>query len=509
MGLLKLLLPTLLLITYIPDSVLSFQIPSVSFSNPPNSRQKLNLSAIPPPDYTEDEIRPIANRKPMWEGKPGRGGWKQGQLEKVAGWAASTEANRPIVCEFEPHAFWLWTRWRGTVLSFTFVNVLMTMAMCAMLDWSVHTFSESTWPILNVPPMDDPIVQQLIGVNKLWEYLLTLCTFILTFFISETYRFWKQVYFTTRAIQGRINDICMLITIGSQRGDCTEWGCEVDGMSNSENIHLGYTSGYSHSSAKLVRLCSRLIKLSHAFFWAATPTHSDGVRDGGFEDGSHVIQGLPAELENSDIIGPLLLSPEGLSQLVAEGELTELEKRALIGSGLPPSQYAYIMLEWVGIHAMNGMKQGEIVGGPGLEENILKQLNTLRAEYFNIGDMMAGRMVLAYVQLVQVLVDSLVFLAPFALYPEVGSLAIPLTGMFTLFFKGLLELSKSFLDPFGVEGSPGQNIRIDVLVSELNFGAGSRWVKSGESLPSEEEIASWLPYRSSAPSSRPGSSGIV
>ena len=56
------------------------------------------------------------------------------------------------------------------------------------------------------------------------------------------------------------------------------------------------------------------------------------------------------------------------------------------------------------------------------------------------------------VQLVQVIIDSLVVLSPFALYPELGSLSIPATGLLTLFFKGLLELSKSFLDPFGNEG---------------------------------------------------------
>ena len=94
-----------------------------------------------------------------------------------------------------------------------------------------------------------------------------------------------------------------------------------------------------------------------------------------------------------------------------------------------------------------------------------------------------GRMPLAYVQLVQILVDSLVWLSPFSLYSGLGSLSIPLCGLLTLFFKGLLELSKSFLDPFGNEGYPGQNIRVDVLVSELNFGASSRWAKAAEYLP--------------------------
>ncbi len=108
-------------------------------------------------------------------------------------------------------------------------------------------------------------------------------------------------------------------------------------------------------------------------------------------------------------------------------------------------------------------------------------------------------MPLAYVQLVHIIVDSLVWLAPFSLYPSLGGLSIPLVGLLTLFFKGLLELSKSFLDPFGNEGKigktkltiqslyrscyPDQNIRVDVLVSELNFGASNRWTKAAEYLP--------------------------
>ena len=49
-----------------------------------------------------------------------------------------------------------------------------------------------------------------------------------------------------------------------------------------------------------------------------------------------------------------------------------------------------------------------------------------------------------------------------------------------------MDLSKSFLDPFGIEGYPGQNIRVDVLVSELNFGSARRWVNAGSSVPSSD-----------------------
>ena len=237
--------------------------------------------------------------------------------------------------------------------------------------------------------------------------------------------------------------------------------------------------------------CTRLIRLSHTFFWAATPTCSNGVGDGGIADGDELDE-LPRQQIEKDAIGPLLLSAQGLQRLVDEGELTAHEVDAMVATGLPPSQYTYILLEWVGLHAMRGLRDGTLRGGDasrGFEEVLLTKLAGLRAEYFNIGDLQAGRMPLAYVQLVQVLVDSLVVLiyictymyvymlvqvlvdslvvliyicmyayvymlvqvlvdslvvlAPLALYPEAGSLSIPLAGLLTLFFKARCTLDSA------------------------------------------------------------------
>jgi hypothetical protein len=420
-------------------------------------------------------LQSTPQRRPTLEGMPSSPGWKKGQLNRLTDWAMSDEANRAVIDEYDPDGLWLWTKWHGTVLSLTFIPVLLSICLCATVDVVVHSFSTSPpWPLLSIPPANDPIIGQLQGINKMWEYQLTLATFILTFFTADAYKHWQSVYFTTRAIQGRINDICLLVTLGAERGNCTEWGCGVDGQI--DTIADGLTTGYSEEAAELVRKCTRLIKLSHTFFWAATPTCSDGVGYGG-GDG-----------DNCDhlAIGPLLLSTDGLERLVAAGELTAQEKVALIGSGLPPSQYAYILLEWVGLYVMKGIKTGTLSGGYAFEENILRQITALRGEYFNIGDLSAGRMPLAYVQLVQVLVDSLLVIAPLAIYPDLGIISYPLTAIMTIFYKGLLELSKAFLDPFGNEGYLEQNIRVDVLVSELNFGAGSRWVKAGESLPASK-----------------------
>ncbi|KAH8069239.1 hypothetical protein JL721_6058 [Aureococcus anophagefferens] len=351
----------------------------------------------------------------------------------------------------------------------TILPVVVTMALGAAVDGGAHALAASAWPFWGVPPVEDPLIRQLSGLGALWEYNLTLCTFILTFFTQQAYAHYTSVYFTTRRLQGRINDVCLLLAVGARRGDVA-----ADGAS----------SGYADEAKRLVTLGSRFARLSHTFFWASTRTLSNGVADGGVADGDEV-DDLGFANKEEDAIGPKLLSPEGLQGL-----------------------YAFILLEWVGQYAMAGLEAGTLRGGPGFEAELFKQLTQVRAELFSISDFAAGRMPLAYVQLVQVLVDSLVLLAPLALYAQLGRLAIPLCGLLTLFFKGLLELSKSFLDPFGNEGFPGQNIRVDVLVSELNFGAQSRWSAAGAVLPTRDADGPARRTRASAPvlpAARPGS----
>lgn len=398
-------------------------------------------------------------------GMPSNPGWSRGRLDRLTEWAGSNQPNRPVICEYEPSGFWLWFKWRGTVLKMTKVSVWLSMMVGLGVDLFCRRSIATKWSLVQVPPATEPLIQSLVGLDKLWEYQLTLATFILTFFLSQAYNYWQKVYDTCRKIQGRINDLCLLMTLAVQRR-------EEDDDSNSTR--------YREDGEALVRLCTRLIRMSHSFFWAATPTASSGLTD--CEEFLSETSQLPLPVDDEHI-GPLLLSPYGLKALVKAGQLTKEESYDLMASNLPPSQYAYILLTWVGLHIMEGFEQKSLRGGPGLEENMLRQLTTLRACMFDIDDFRAGRMPLAYVQLVQVLVDSLVMMAPFALYPEVGSMAIPLVGLLALFFRGLLTLSKSFLDPFGVEGYTDQNIRVDVLVSELNFGAAKRWITAGSKLP--------------------------
>mmetsp|Transcript_18192 Transcript_18192/g.38008 ORF Transcript_18192/g.38008 Transcript_18192/m.38008 type:complete len:510 (-) Transcript_18192:1996-3525(-) len=417
-------------------------------------------------------------------GMPSTPGWQSGRLNRLTDWATDQKPNRPIICEYDPKSRWLWTKWHGTVLKDTWKPVLAAMALALGIDYFVRRrFPTPSWSLLSVPAPSNPIIQRLTGLKKVWEYQLSLATFILTFFLSHAFSYWNKVYNTTRMIQGRINDFCMLLVMGAKRGTDADDDAENGGRhpvrSNASTGPKG-SRGFSDESQEFISLCTRLIRLSHTFFWAQTATVSNGLTD----DDEYIDDAATCHVPIDDEhIGPLLLSPYGLKALVDAGQLTQEEKAGLMGTGLPPNQYAYTLLVWVGVHCSTALRNGVLCGGAGYEENIFRQLATLRACMFDIDDFRAGRMQLAYVQLVQVLVDSLMLLSPFALYPECGILSVPLVGILTLFFKGLLSLSKSFLDPFGVEGYQEQNIRVDVLVSELNFGASSRWIRSASYIP--------------------------
>jgi hypothetical protein len=202
---------------------------------------------------SEDQVHELLSGG-LRKGQPSYPAWKskrrRRKLNEMTEWATSDEANRPIVCEYEPDALWLWTRWRGTALSMTYMPVVFNIAIGILVNWFIHSHTATTWTFFSVPPPEDPLIMELAGLKTLWEYQLTLCTFILAFFTSQAYSYWRSVYFTTRAIQGRINDICLIITTNAER----KAGKMVDGKNMTD---------YSFRAAELVATCTRLIRVSH------------------------------------------------------------------------------------------------------------------------------------------------------------------------------------------------------------------------------------------------------
>jgi len=327
---------------------------------------------------------------------PSTPGWQSGRLNRLTEWAEDQKPNRPIICEYDPRGRWLWTKWNGTVLKTTWKYVLAAMAMGLFVDFlargrTLSNYCSLSWSLLSAPEISNPMIQHLTSIKKLWEYQLSLATFILTFFLSHAFGYWNKVYNTTRMIQGRINDFCMLLVMGASRGADTAESGRAPARSNASTGDKG-SRGFGDESKTLVKLCTRLIRLSHTFFWAQTATVSNGLTDS--DDYMEEVADCHVPIDDEHI-GPLLLSPYGLRALVDAGQLTREEREGLMGTGLPPSQYAYTLLVWVGVYCNAALRDGVLCGGPGYEENLFRQLATLRACMFDIDDFRAGRMPLA------------------------------------------------------------------------------------------------------------------
>ncbi|KAL3927211.1 MAG: hypothetical protein SGARI_005383, partial [Bacillariaceae sp.] len=133
-----------------------------------------------------------------------------------------------------------------------------------------------------------------------------------------------------------------------------------------------------------------------------------------------------------------------------------------------------------------GMKQGILPNDDSIRRTLIDKLLTLRGVQAGMGDSLDGRIPLAYAHFVQLLVDAFCFMAPFALYSELGVWSVPAVGLLTLFYSGLLDLSKILLDPLDNDAefyaNSSVNMDIGVLIRESNAGS-NRWKIGLETLP--------------------------
>ena len=180
--------------------------------------------------------------------------------------------------------------------------------------------------------------------------------------------------------------------------------------------------------------------------------------------------------------------------------------------GVPRTQKHWILLESVALKCKEAQQQGGsrkrsrrrrrqavLEGGNGLEQCLLDKLCSLRTSCNRITNQIVGRMPLSYVQFVQILVDSFLFLAPVAQYKELGMWAVLSTGILAIFYSGLLDLAYDFLDPLmddkeykgggGGGGGGGNNgddhcavyFDLSVLIRE-STAAAHRWINAGSKL---------------------------
>ncbi len=342
----------------------------------------------------------------------------------------------------------------------------------------------------------------LAGFSVLWGQLLSVTTFTLTFFLNQSYALWRNCYGYSRRLQGRLNDLNMTVAAHAKRVEPKQkkdeniaekgeqqqknGGIDVNGFStpiDGEPVSsitgseiLSRFSTYTEPAREVLELMARYTRVFNLLTYASFT-------------GSH----RP------------LLTPQGMRRMVDRGIITESERLILSDVQLPVTQRHNALLLWIMRLFEDARQAGHLEGSSGFEQQFLEKCHVIRAQYGAIGDELQGRMPLAYAHIVQVLVDVILWMYPFM---AISSGMTPLlsvlgTGLLTMFYQGLFNLAKQFLDPYDNEnyGKGEDPLCIDTLIAESNAGS-VRWMNglaeipySVDSLQKGEMLEYQLPLR--------------
>lgn len=359
---------------------------------------------------------------------------------------ATKRNNAPhFIPKFHPQASWLWRQWRGTVLVPAAKPAAIMMLVSVALVYHMEVARQDgthTWTLFEVPDPNDKWVARMKGFTTMWGYLLTMATFVNSFFLSQAYGFWLATKGNVRKVQGRLNDLGMLVACHAPRDSAT--GRIVP------------------ASQEILDDVARWVRLYHMLFWAGQVRPARG---------------------DAGVSFSVLRTELGLQGLVGRGALTEDECELLTRNPrLAETQRHQAVLEWIVTRFVEGRESGALRGGVAVDARFLEEACKLRATCASISDDQVARMPLSYVHLVQLLVDTLIVLAPLALYPKLGILTVLLSPILVIFYRGFLQLSKSFLDPFGNDDSVAENLSVSCLICEVNSGS-TRWFDAVQQLP--------------------------
>ncbi len=325
-----------------------------------------------------------------------------------------------VIPSYRPERAWLWQQYGGTVLKISLETTLLAMAASAVfvVAAKVSTNDPLTWepfgfhkPTPNAP---------LAAVHNLWEIQRTLSTFVLTFFVNQSFGFWKKVYTSVREVQGTLSSFNLLVATNVIR--------KKDGTLSREGEQLIEDMGQ----------CSRLF---HVLFWASRTNRFS-----------------------------VLMSDDGLKRMESRGLMSTKQLEILLELDLPNDQLFSAPLDWMVIRCNQAMDKGILYSDNATKSAILKDVTSLRNAFASINNLIAGRMPLPYVQFVQVLVDLLLCVAPLALYVDMGEYSVIAVGLVALFFGGLLNLSKVFC----------KSLKVLIVIS-LRSNTDSTFCSSGSS----------------------------
>ena len=310
------------------------------------------------------------------------------QIDQAINQVAGTKSlyGGDIIRQYKPNRAWLWSRWTGTVFLHNYKTVLGNMLVSLAFIFYARRVTGSAWSLGMPPDKTHPFIQRLNIIRQLWTYMMSLTTFILTFFLNQAYSFWQDVHSTTRGIQGRLNDFNLLLATSAKRKP-------EDGT-------------YTPESRTLLDDIGASSRLFHALFWASCTRRFS-----------------------------ILNTQKGMERLASRGLMTSRQLQVLEGLDVSENQRHNACIEWMMIRAWQGIDDGTLRSNNSLSDRLMDQMCKLRGTYSSIGDKVSCRMPLPYAHLVQILVDSFIALSSVALYPDLGAYSVVGVGVLTLFYS--------------------------------------------------------------------------
>lgn len=343
-------------------------------------------------------------------------------------------ARRPIMFQFDPASKSIWRHWRGTVLAETWKSAAWHALWTVAVYYVFQRYAKCA--------------EFLTGFSKIWSELLAVTTFTLTFFVNEAYSCWRRCLDLCYDLQGKINDLSMALA-----------GCatRVEPPRGSDTSAVETTSKFTPAAKKTLTIIARYIRLFNILSYASfTKSHRP------------------------------LLTPQGMRMMVKRGLLTDKEHSIIVNSSIGATNRHNTVIMWCFRTAMDARKAGHFDGGFGFEQNILQNIQEIRACGNYMECILRGRLQFGYVHIVQVLVNLVSWLYPLMAFSSGLSLQIGVLGVIfiTMTYQGLFDLAKRFLDPFHNESfwNGFDPIRVDTLIAETNAGS-RRWMLGLEDMP--------------------------
>ena len=258
-------------------------------------------------------------------------------IDQISG--VKTKYDGEIIRQFKPSPFWLWRRWSGTVLQHAWKRAVLNMLLSAVVVGFVRHRFKPTWAIGMIPDSDFPIIKKFVGLSKLWHYLMNIATFILTFFLSQAYAIWREMYRITRGIQGSFSDFGLILA------------------SSVERDHHG---AYTAESEALLNEVADYSRLYHAFAWARATKKFK-----------------------------IILSKRGISRMLSRGLIGRKQYDVISSLNDGANGPHNACLTWIIIKCLNAMKAKTLPNDHALRDLLFHATLQLRSFYAQVGDLVS------------------------------------------------------------------------------------------------------------------------